>query len=129
MAGSYYELTNTKLLLDIASGDTADDSLLDALGAVANQHIDNLLNKQDERIPLSGSAVLEDIKMAANYYTASLYHARLSNRKLSEYWMNLYNQIIDGVVKDLSFGSVPFIANRFNGRSRTQDAFALWEID
>jgi hypothetical protein len=112
VAGSYYTQANAKLLLDIASGDTADDSLLDLLGGVANQHIDNILKKHDEKIPNISTNVLEDIKLAADYYTASLYKGRREQPESAKYWLDQYQIIIDGIIEERSIDGETYIVER-----------------
>ena len=68
MAGNYYGINSCKDLLNIEVTDTVDDELLNRFGAVANQHIDNILKQHDERIPLKVPSILADVKMSANYY-------------------------------------------------------------
>lgn len=126
MAGSYYTKANVKLLLDIASADTSDDTLLDMLGALANQHIDNILKQHDEKIPLQGTNVLEDIKLAADYYTTSIYKGRREQPDSAKYWMEQYQVIIDGIVEERSFEGKSFVADRHNSRYSQSDIFELW---
>jgi len=126
--GSYYNQANTKLILEIASGDTSDDTLLDALGALANQHIDNIFKIHDEKIPLQGANVLNDIKMAANYYTASLYKSKRGDLESADWFMKQYQGIILGMTERTAIEGQPYIAERFNSRFITgqEDVFALW---
>ena len=126
MAGSYYTKANVKLLLDIASGDTADDSLLDMLGALANQHIDNILIKHDEKIPLQGANVLEDIKLAADFYTAALYKGRREQPDSAKFWIEQYDKIIAGIADERSVDGMSFIADRHNSRYSQSDIYELW---
>lgn len=127
MAGSYYTQANVKLLLGIAAADTADDSLLDLLGGVANQHIDNILRKHDEKIPLQSTNVLEDIKLAADYYTASLYKGQREHPEAAKFWLDQFQIIIDGIVEDREITSETYIVERHGTRSGTHDHyFAEW---
>ena len=126
--GSYYNKANTKLILEIASADTSDDTLLDALGALADQHIDNIFKIHDEKIPLQGANVLNDIKMAANYYTASLYKSKRGDLESADWFMKQYQGIILGMTERTSIEGQPYIVERFNSRFITgqEDIFALW---
>ena len=58
MAGNYYGINACKDLLNIDNSDKVDDELLNRFGAVANQHIDNILKQHDERIPLKVPSIL-----------------------------------------------------------------------
>jgi len=128
MVGSYFELANTKLILEIASADTSDDTLINALGALANQHIDNVFKIHDEKIPLQGANVLNDIKMAANYYTASLYKSKRGDLESADWFMKQYDSIIFGMTDRVAIEGAPYIVERFNSRFITgqEDIFALW---
>ena len=127
MAGSYYTQATVKTLLDIASGDTADDTLLDSLGTLADQHIDNILKKHDEKIPLQSTNVLNDIKMAANFYTASLYKGRREQLEEAKFWKDQYNETIDGIIEERSIEGNNYVVERFNSRFGRGDVFALWD--
>lgn len=127
MAGSYYVQATTKLLLDIAATDTADDTLLNALGALADQHIDNILKKHDEKIPLQSTNVLNDIKMAANFYTASLYKGRREQPEEAKFWKDEFTDTINGIVEERSIEGNNYVVERFNSRFGRGDVFALWD--
>jgi len=128
MAGSYFELANTKLILEIASADTSDDTLINAFGALANQHIDNVFKIHDEKIPLQGTNVLDDIKMAANYYTAYLYKSKRGDLESATFFKEVYDTIILGMTEGRAIEGVPYIVERFNSRFITgqEDIFQLW---
>ena len=128
MAGSYFELANTKLILEIASADTSDDALINALGLLANQHIDNILKIHDEKIPLQGTNVLDDIQMAANWYTASLYKSKRGDMDSAKFFMDHYKDIILGITAERGVEGIPYVVERFNSRFITgqEDIFALW---
>jgi len=76
MAGNYYGINAVKDLLNIEITDTVDDELINRFGAVANQHLDNILKQHDERIPLKVPSILADVKMSANYYVCSLFRGK-----------------------------------------------------
>jgi hypothetical protein len=129
MAGSYYVQSTVKLLLNI--GNTADDAFLDLLGGLADQHIDNILKLYDEKIPLQGANVLNDIIMAANFYTASLYKARREDPEMADHWMKEFNGIIDGIKQERQHDNPSYIVERNMGRGHgnTHDHyFAEWSI-
>lgn len=127
MAGNYYGLNQTKLLLNIDITDTAEDEILNSFGAVSNQHIDNIQTQHDERIPLANSKVLADIKMAANYYVASLFRGKRGDVEVAEFWMNEHQKIIDGIVSKLAVEGQPQVVERFTGRRFNGDAHYLAE--
>lgn len=113
MAGSYYVQSTVKLLLNI--NNTADDTFLDLLGALADQHIDNILKIHDEKIPLQGANVLNDIKMAANFYTASLYKARREDPEMAKHWMGAFDKTIEGIKAERVVENSVYIGERHMG--------------
>lgn len=127
MAGNYYGLNQTKLLLNIDITDTAEDEILNSFGAVANQHIDNIQTQHDERIPLKAPNVLADIKMAANCYVASLFRGKRGDTEVAEFWMNEHQKIIDGIINKLAIDGQPQVVERFTGRRFNGDAHYLAE--
>jgi len=127
MAGSYYVQADTKLLLNIT--DTGDDTLLDNFGLVADQHIDNILEIYDEKIPLQGANVLNDIKMAANFYTAHLYRTHNHDIETAEQYLTQFNNLIHGIQQQRMVDNPVYIAERHMGRGRSGDHdhfFAEW---
>jgi hypothetical protein len=112
LAGSYYVKTTVKLLLNIPTAQTSEDTLLDLLGALADQHIDNILKIHDEKIPLQGANVLNDIIMAANFYTASLYKARREDPEMAKHWMNEFNSTIEGIKAERKVENLAYLVNR-----------------
>ncbi len=127
MAGSYYDQDRTKRLLEIASGDTADDTLLDELGAVADQHIDNVFKIHDEKIPYSGT-ILNDVKELSAIYTAQIYKGKRGDKDGADFFKTLYDDLIEGMALGKAVEGKPYIVERFNSRYITgqEDAFALW---
>ncbi len=127
MAGSYYDQDRTKRLLEIASGDSADDTLLDELGLVADQHLDNILKIHDEKIPYSGT-ILNDVKELAALYTAGIYKGKRGDRDTSKFFMLQFKVLVDGLALGKAVEGKPYIVERFNSRYITgqEDAFALW---
>ncbi len=127
MAGVYYTKTTTKVLLDIASADTSDDAVLDTLGGLADQHIDNILKQHDEKIPLQSTNILNDIKQAADFYTASLYKGKREQLDAAKFWMDAFQSVIDGIIEDRSIdGVTSYVADRHNSRYSQSDIFELW---
>ncbi len=127
MAGSYYDQDRTKRLLEIAAGDTADDTLLDELGLVADLHIDNTLIIHDEKIPYTGN-ILNDIKEIAALYTASLYKGKRGDFEGAKFFLDMFKDIKTGMEEQRAVEGKPYIVERFNSRYITgqEDAFALW---
>jgi len=126
-AGSYYDQDRTKRLLEIASGDSADDTLLDELGLVANQHLDNILKIHDEKIPYSGT-ILDDVKELAAIYTAAIYKGKRGDKDTSKFFIDLFDNILEGLALGKAIEGQPYIVERFNSRYITgyEDVFALW---
>ena len=127
MAGSYFSLSETKVLLNIT--DTADDTLLNQFGAVANQNLDNVLEIFDEKIPNQGTNVLEDIKSAANFYVCSLYRTHHHNIEEADHWMKQYTQVLSGIKEQRKVDNPVYTVDRHNSR-RSRDGhdhfFAEW---
>lgn len=128
MAGSYYEQARVKRMLEIAVADTADDTLLDELGAVANQHLDNILTIHDERIPLIGTNILNDVKEMACLYTASLYKGKRGDFDSAKFFMGMFDVLMAGIVEVRAVEGEPFMVERFNDRwqSGHEHEYALW---
>jgi hypothetical protein len=118
MAGSYYVQAEVKLILNIAASDTADDSLLDDFGDVVNQHIDNILKIHDEKIPLQGANVLEDIKKAANFHVASLYYSHTHNLDEADKWMERSTRILNGIKQERTVENSTYSVERHMGHYR-----------
>jgi len=128
MAGVYYDQDRTKRLLEIATGDSADDTLLDELGLVADQHLDNILIAHDEKIPLTSTNILNDVKEMAALFTASIYKGKRGDQETSKFFMDLYKDLLDGLALQRGIEGKPYIVERFNSRFITgqEDIFALW---
>ena len=127
MAGSYYDQDRTKRLLEIAAGDSADDTLLDELGLVADQHIDNIFKIHDEKIPYSGT-ILNDVKELSAIYTAKIYKGKRGDEIGIRFFGELFEQLLEGMALGKAVEGKPYIVERFNSRYITgqEDAFALW---
>lgn len=102
MSGNYYDLSNTKRILNITETDIIDDELLNALGESANQHIDNILEPIDVGIPYTTTSILNDIKAAANYYTCSVYKGKKQDFEAAKFWKDMFQDIIDNIIKNKS---------------------------
>jgi hypothetical protein len=128
MAGNYYEINACKDLLNIEITDTADDEILNRLGAVANTHIDNILKQHDERIPLKVPNVLADVKMAANYYVCSLFRGKRGDVDSAKFWKEQHLETINGVIIDkIQDDGIPQVVERFTGRRFSGDSHYLAE--
>ncbi len=127
MVTSYYSATKTKEMLNIASGDTADDTELTSLGAVADKHIDNILKSQDERIPLAAAVVTNELVQAASYYVCSIFRGKRGDVESSKWWQAAFDTIIAGVIEELSIEGLSYDVQRFHNRYRSEeDVFRLW---
>ncbi len=128
MAGSYYDQDRTKRLLEIATGDSADDTLLDELGAVADQHLDNILLIHDEKIPLAGTNIFNDIKEMAALYTAGMYKGKRGDAVTSKFFADQFKVLEDGFALTRAVEAKPYTVERFNSRyhSGAEHEFALW---
>ncbi len=128
MAGIYYDQDRTKRLLEIDLADTADDVFLDEIGAVADQHIDNILIAHDEKIPLQGTNILNDVKQMAALFTASVYKTRRGDKDTAKVFKDLFDTLLEGLAFQRGITGVTFVVERFNSRFITgqEDIFALW---
>ncbi len=85
MASNFYQINACKDLLNIEITDTVDDELLNRLGTVANQHMDNILKQHDERIPLKTPSIMADVRMAANYYVCSFFRGKRGDTETAKF--------------------------------------------
>ncbi len=126
MASNFYQINACKDLLNIEITDTVDDELLNRLGTVANQHMDNILKQHDERIPLKTPSIMADVRMAANYYVCSLFRGKRGDTETAKFWKDMFTELINGVIEDRSIEGLPYDVQRFNDRYRQEDVFKLW---
>ncbi len=129
MASSYYSQAKVKRILEIDAADTSDDTFLDELGSAADQHIDNILEIHDERIPLVTGTILNDTITAANFYVAYIYKLKRGDQDTAKAFLSIFNEILASVKDQLAVDGQPYIVERFNSRFVTgaDDIFALWE--
>ena len=127
MASNFYEINACKDLLNIEITDSADDELLNRFGLVANQHIDNILKRHDERIPLKIPNVLADVKMSANYYVCSLFRGKRGDTDSAKFWNEQHLELINGLIENLEIEGSPQVAERFTGRKYSGDSHYLAE--
>ena len=126
MVSSFYSQAKTKEMLNIASGDSAENTELDSLGAVADKHIDNILKQQDERIPLTSGNVTNELVQAAVYYVCAIFRGKRGDMDASKFWQAAFDTIIAGVIEELSIDGLNYDVQRFNDRYRQEDIFQLW---
>ena len=127
MVTSYYSATKTKEMLNIATGDSAEDTELTSLGAVADKHIDNILKSQDERIPLASAKVTNELVQAASYYVCAIFRGKRGDMESSKFWQAAFDTIIAGVIEELSIEGLSYDVQRFHNRYRSEeDVFRLW---
>ena len=127
MATSFYAQAKAKRILEIATGDTSDDTFLDEIGSAADQHMDNILKIHDEKIPLSGT-LLNDGITAANFYVAYFYKAKRGDDESAKAFKGIFTELVQGMMEKLAVDGAPYIVERFNSRFITgqEDIFALW---
>ena len=107
-------MQKTKFLLDIAESDQTDDELLDDLGELANAHIDNKLKQFDSAVPVTSSAIQNDLRSCANYYTASLYKGKKGDYDAAKYWKEMSNEVFDSIIeKKKTDGITTILVDRF----------------
>lgn len=127
MGGNYFELNDTKRLLNIDISDTVDDELLTQFGEQSNLHIDNILKQHDERIPLKEPGVMADVKQAANYFVASLFRGKRGDADTAKYWKEMFTETINGVIMERSIDALSYDVQRFPQRfTENDDEFRLW---
>jgi len=126
MVSSFYSQTKTKEMLNIGTGDSAENTELDSLGAVADKHIDNILKQQDERIPLTSGNITNELVQAATYYVCSVFRGKRGDQEAASFWMAAFDTIIAGVIENLSIDGLSYDVQRFNDRHRQEDSFRLW---
>lgn len=127
MSGNYYDLTNTKKILSITETDILDDELLNTFGEMANQHIDNILEPVDIGIPYTTTAILNDVKSAANYYTCALYKGKKQDFEGAKFWKDMFQNIIDNIMANRKNDHETITVNGF-GRNNDEphDHNIIW---
>jgi len=128
MASSYYSQAKVKRILEIDSADTSDDTFLDELGSAADQHIDNILEIHDERIPLVAGNILNDTITAANFYVAYLYKLKRGDQDTAKAFKVIFDEILKSVQDQLAVDGQPYLVERFNSRFTTGDDHAFAEF-
>jgi len=126
MVTSFYSQSKVKELLNIASGDSAENTELDSLGAIADKHIDNILKQHDERIPLVAGNVTNELVGAASYYVCYVFRGKRGDKEASDFWKAAFDTVIAGIVEDLSIEGLSYDVQRFNDRYREEDVYRNW---
>ena len=126
MVTSFYVKAKAKELLNIATTDSAEDTELDTLGAIADKHIDNILKQHDERIPLVAGNVTNELVGAASYYVAYIFRGKRGDEAASKFWKAAFDTVIAGIIEDLSIEGLSYDVQRFNDRYREEDVYRNW---
>jgi len=97
----YFVLLECKNLLNIPLNVESDDSILEQLGAKADQYFTNQMTAYAELLPLT-STNLTTAQQAVNQYVASLYMARKQNFESAKYWEDRYKESTNTLINVLT---------------------------
>ena len=97
----YFVLLECKNLLNIPLNVESDDSILEQLGAKADQYFTNQLTAYAELLPLTG-VNLVTAQQAVNQYVSSLYMARKQNFESAKYWEDRYKETTNTLINILT---------------------------
>ena len=97
----YLVLLECKNLLNIPLNVESDDSILDQLGAKADQYFTNQMTAYAEQLPLT-STNLTTAQQAVNQYVASLYMARKQNFDYAKNWEERYKESTNTLINILT---------------------------
>ena len=97
----YFVLLECKNLLNIPLNVESDDSILEQLGAKADQYFTNQLTAYAEQLPLTG-VNLVTAQQAVNQYVASLYMARKQNFDSAKFWESRYKETTYSLINILT---------------------------
>ena len=97
----YFVLLECKNLLNIPLNVESDDSILEQLGAKADQYFTNQMTAYAELLPLT-STNLTTAQQAVNQYVASLYMARKQNFESAKYWEDRYKESTNTLINILT---------------------------
>ena len=97
---SWYVKASIKEELEIASGDTADDAILDSYGARVDRYIDNEIAPHITTLPVttSLSAVLKDAALAG---VCSKYRRKNKEFDTANTYNEEFKKLIDSAIKRL----------------------------
>ena len=96
----YYSKTDTKAELEIASGDTADDTILDSYGARVNRLIDNEISPYITTLPIP-SNISEALKDAAIAGVCAKYRRKNKEFDTANTYTEEFKMIITSVIQRL----------------------------
>ena len=97
----YFVLLECKNLLNIPLNVESDDSILEQLGAKADQYFTNQMTAYAELLPLTG-VNLTTAQQAVNQYVASIYMARKQNFDSAKYWKDHYKETFNTLIEILT---------------------------
>ena len=97
---SWYVLADVKEELEIATGDTADDALLDNYGARVNRFIDNEISPHITTLPVTVS-LSEALKDAAIAGVAAKYRRKNKEFDTANTYTTEFDRIVESVIKRL----------------------------
>ena len=97
----YFVLLECKNLLNIPLNVESDDSILEQLGAKADQYFTNQLTSYAEQLPIT-SVNLTTAQQAVNQYVASLYMARKQNFDSAKFWESRYKETTNTLINILT---------------------------
>ena len=97
----YFVLLECKNLLNIPLNVESDHSILEQLGAKADQYFTNQMTSYAELLPLTGNN-LTTAQQAVNQYVASIYMARKQNFDSAKYWEDRYKESFNTLVNILT---------------------------
>ena len=97
----YFVLLECKNLLNIPLNVESDDSILEQLGAKADQYFTNQMTAYAELLPLTG-VNLTTAQQAVNQYVASIYMARKQNFDSAKYWEDRYKETTNTLINILT---------------------------
>ena len=97
----YFVLLECKNLLNIPLNVESDDSILEQLGAKADQYFTNQMTAYAEQLPLTG-VNLTTAQQATNQYVASIYMARKQNFDSAKFWEARYKETFNTLVNILT---------------------------
>ena len=97
----YFVLLECKNLLNIPLNVESDDSILEQLGAKADQYFTNQMTAYAELLPLTG-VNLTTAQQSVNQYVASIYMARKQNFDSAKYWEDRYKESFNTLVNILT---------------------------
>jgi len=97
----YFVLLECKNLFNIPLNVESDDSILEQLGAKADQYFTNQMTAYAELLPLTGTN-LTTAQQAVNQYVASLYMARKQNFESAKYWEDRYKESTNTLINILT---------------------------